>query len=683
MRKTFELSTFFVIAFLFFISSKAIAQCTAVAGTLGGSGIFCINEGLDIGVSKTKKDQTYTWYLNKTTKVQGPVTGNGGAISFEAPMSKSLVGKYTVVAEKAGCNSKRFGNVEVEYRMPPDSLMITSVIFDSVAFKWKKSVNAFGYEYAVDQDSANPSSGTFTFDSTGSANFLKSFTDYYIHVRCYSTTGGDCEWTTLKFKTPVDETAGALDVTFNKNGKVITAVGSIAVANALAIQKDGKIVVAGFTQNATYDCLIMRYNANGKTDNTFGTKGKATIDLGNFEKAEAVTIQKDGKILIAGYAGTNDGGDFLLARFKTNGLPDSSFGINGIVVTDIRSHADKATAITVQSTGKIVVTGYTHSETSEDIGLVRYNMNGSIDSSFGTNGKTISSFGTLTTPAAITVQKDNKILVSGYIGINAGDFLTIRYKADGSTDSTFGNNGSVTTDFGVFASAKSVIVLQNQKIIVGGDAIVQYNKNGTVDSSFGSNGIILNALGGSVAVTPSGKIVLAGSYNNGTNNDVAVAMYTSNGGIEESFGTSGVATTDFDLNNDYASAVQVQKDEKIVVAGYTVNNMNKTKLIIARYNGDTAQNFQNKAQNFAVKNSTKQNEIFIAPNPVAQTFTIHGLPAFTQKNIVIKDAEGKTLIVFNSMATMPVCNVSHLHPGIYFACITQNKKTTCIKFIKE
>src|ERR1044072_4305948 len=172
---------------------------------------------------------------------------------------------------------------------------------------------------------------------------------------------------------------GSLDITFNKNGKVTTAIGpGKEIARDIAIQKDGRVVVAGTSVNGgTYEFAVVRYNTDGSLDNAFNEGGKVTTHIGRGDaEVYAVTVQADGKILAAGYCqGTYD--DFALVRYNTNGSLDKAFGNGGIVTFSFSDNSDDAiSGIALQSDQKILLVGYTSVRDHYDFALARLNSNG-------------------------------------------------------------------------------------------------------------------------------------------------------------------------------------------------------------------------------------------------------------------------------------------------------------------
>lgn len=398
---------------------------------------------------------------------------------------------------------------------------------------------------------------------------------------------------------------GSLDYSFGTSGlKNIDFGLTNEYAHTLAIQNDGKIIVGGKTYNGTsYDFALIRLNADGSLDNTFGTGGYVvtSVQSGN-DFIKSIKIQSDGKILVAGtsYLGTWIQ-DFCLIRYNSNGTLDNSFGTNGIVITDLGSVSEFANSLVIQSDGKIVVAGHTTIGTQYDFAVVRYNSNGSLDNSFGTSGIVKTNIGTSNDEAyAVALQSDGKILVAGgsYNGSNF-DFALVRYNSDGSLDNTFNSSGKYTSDFySSYDMAYSVFTQADGKIIISGTAentgsnrdfaSIRLNSVGSVDNSFGTNGKVsvnmmtTNDFCYSSALQSDNKILLCGY----TDYSLSILRLNSDGSIDYSFDYDGKVLTAVGSSWNEPNSIAIQTDGKIVVAGngYYNNMMVSTyDFVITRY----------------------------------------------------------------------------------------------------
>ena len=376
---------------------------------------------------------------------------------------------------------------------------------------------------------------------------------------------------------------GQLDRTFGTGGMVLTDLGTDSNdwANAVVLQKDGKIVAAGFSDAETGqggDFALVRYTAGGKLDSGFGRDGKVLTALGHESEVRAVAVQADGKIVAAGTNSADGILSFGVVRYTTGGKLDKSFGSGGTVSTTFGADSwwNWASAVAIQTDGKIVVAGSSDARGGRDFALVRYTAAGRLDATFGASGKVLTAFGPKSSDegSAMAVQPDGKIVVAGYSGWGSkgspDHFALVRYTTAGKLDASFGAGGKVLTAFGnsKYSEASAVAVQADGRIVVAGNigvsrnfALVRYTTAGKLDAGFGAGGKVLTDLGlaSAVAIQKDGKIIVVG----GAMGDVPLVRYTTRGKLDASFGTAGKVLTDLGK----ASAVALQKDGKIVPAG--------------------------------------------------------------------------------------------------------------------
>jgi uncharacterized delta-60 repeat protein len=424
------------------------------------------------------------------------------------------------------------------------------------------------------------------------------------------------------------EAAGDLDTTFGNGGiKLTDFSGNYDAATALAFQPDGKIVVAGAAYEgggvATSDFGLIRYNSDGSLDPGFGIAGKLTTDFfGNFDQPNAVAIQLDGKIIAAGSAGQNiSTADFAVVRYNASGSLDQGFGSGGKLVTDFFQNQDVATSIAVQADGKIVLAGWAEQGTTvstADFALARYNLDGSLDQSFGSGGKvTTDFFGSVDLAYGIALQPDGKLVAVGSVfNHGAVDFGLARYNPDGSLDQTFGTGGKLTTDFaGKSDSAYCVALQRDGKIVAAGYAshgntaadidfaLARYNPDGSLDQAFGASGKrTVDFFGDAdvvdgLAIQSDAKIVLAGYASHSSSaSEFALARYNADGTLDQTFGTGGLRTTNLQGNSDdddIGRAVAIQADGSIVVAGNTERGLTSSTadFALVRYSSGASADF--------------------------------------------------------------------------------------------
>ncbi len=347
--------------------------------------------------------------------------------------------------------------------------------------------------------------------------------------------------------------------------------------------------------------------AAGDLDPTFGTGGQVTTDFGNsFDYGRAVAIQSDGKIVVAGYRNTYTSHNVIaLARYTSGGALDPTFGSGGRVLSRIGSSGDNTVAIAeaIQGDDKIVVVGEWMHNSHDYFAVVRFNANGSLDSTFGSGGKVVTAVGSIADFAdAVSVQSDGKIVVAGdsYQGSGNIDFAVVRYMPTGALDPTFGTNGKVVTAFGRSYDEPNAMAIQSDgKIVLAGYttnlnqskfwfALARYTSSGSLDPTFGTGGRVVSAIGPTVeafafgvAIQTDGDIVAAGQSYNGTGNDFALARYSPLGVLDGTFGSGGSVTTTIG-GNARASAVLVQSDGKIVAIGVT-GTTTHSDFAVARY----------------------------------------------------------------------------------------------------
>ena len=399
--------------------------------------------------------------------------------------------------------------------------------------------------------------------------------------------------------------AGDLDPTFGVGGKVTTDLGrSTDLANAVALQADGKLVLVGQTYKhndfSDEDFAVARYNTDGTLDTTFGSRGRVRTDFpGLAAVASAVVIQPDGKIVVAGGAFPlfTFAGDFKVARYNPNGSLDTSFGSGGIVTTFFPGDGSYAFAVALQSDGKIIAAGtdfvdFNPGDMSDtDFALARYNPDGSLDTTFG-NGGTVTTdfFGTEDDIFSVLIQPDGKIVAVGSANdpANFYDFAAARYLANGTLDSTFGTGGKVTTDFRNrgFDRAQSAALQADGKIVAAGFAtsvdgisenfaVARYTSSGVLDTTFSNDGKTQIDFGSccqdawSVLLQSDGKIVTIGFPNSeGSDSDFLLARLNSTGSLDTTFGIGGKVRTSFGNLGGGAYGGVLQADGKIVAAGF-------------------------------------------------------------------------------------------------------------------
>lgn len=346
------------------------------------------------------------------------------------------------------------------------------------------------------------------------------------------------------------ESSGVLDPDFGGDGIVTTDFGGFESGHNALLQPDGKIVAAGVANFGENNALAMsRYNPDGSLDKDFNGSGRVVIYFSSDSFHDSgVSLQSDGKIVVAGYVTSESDSDFALMRFNSDGTLDTSFDEDGRTTVEFDVRNSYATSVMVQPDGNILAAGYVQGDTDIDFALVRLNPDGSLDTTFDDDGKVATDFsGVDDYGMAIVQQADDRIIMVGYAIFNTTslEFLVARYNIDGSLDTNFDGDGWSTTDFGDFEAT--------------------------------------SAYANAVALQSDGKIVLVGYFRDGFQNDIALARFNPDGILDTTFDVDGMLTTDFNGQNNQANSVAVQSNGKIIVAGYTTSELTDNNIIVARY----------------------------------------------------------------------------------------------------
>jgi len=361
-------------------------------------------------------------------------------------------------------------------------------------------------------------------------------------------------------------------------------------ANAVAVQADGKVIVAGSSATADGTVIsLVRLNRDGGLDTTFGTGGKVLTRVGTNggDVAQAIALQADGKILVAGASDQGGTGlDFAVVRYQADGSLDTTFGNGGKVVADFAGDADRAEALLVQADGRIVVGGEANTGSGAggrgvDFALLRLNADGTLDAGFGTQGKVVTPVGANTATDVLHglaiegVQGEGRIVAVG----GEGDFRAVRYRPDGTLDTDFGTQGRIVGLFdSVIGGARAVTVLPTGQLVIAGQvnhhfAAVQLTASGALDAGFGTGGRFEQALvanwneATALVRQDDGKLVLGGwAYTGaGSSGDFAALRLNADGTLDAGFGTAGVTITAAapGTKDDQGRALVLQADDRV------------------------------------------------------------------------------------------------------------------------
>ena len=373
---------------------------------------------------------------------------------------------------------------------------------------------------------------------------------------------------------------GALDPSFGSGGIALGVPSNSNADNAaaIAVQTDGKIVAVGgseATPGGAHDFAIERFTTNGQLDHSFSGDGLVytpiTVSTSTSQAlALAVVLQRDGKIVVAGKAYNGTDYDIAVVRYNTNGSLDSTFAGDGIATLGIGAHDDQATTVAVQRDGKIVVGGDFDNGLNYDMSVVRYNANGSLDSTFDGDGiatttPVLGLFPDYTT--AMVIQRDGKIVIAGYALFTNADTILVRFDVNGHRDGSFDSDGVRDDDFsGVADGANSLVVLSDGTLLEGG-----FDGPSMNPAWYGSDGLPIkstkptyagspiNGSADKVAVQTDGKLVVLASFLSGE----TVYRLLPDGTSDTSFASGGRFTS----TALHLRGLALQPDRKIDVAG--------------------------------------------------------------------------------------------------------------------
>jgi uncharacterized delta-60 repeat protein len=397
---------------------------------------------------------------------------------------------------------------------------------------------------------------------------------------------------------------GVPDPSFGTSGKVFHSMPgagtSVEVPNnqRIVVLPNQKILHC-FTYNtgAETDFGLVRYNSDGSLDGSFGGDGIITTSIGTNDLALSMVVGANGKIIVGGTSDQN----FAVVRYNSDGTLDNTFDTDGIVTTDFGASAiDVINSVNLQSDNKIIAAGYSFNTTtgSSVFAVARYNVNGSLDTGFDTDGRVTTVIATSGVDQinATVMQTDGKIVVAGSsFNGTVKRFALARYNTNGSLDTGFDGDGRLTTTFANDAEAYAVTFQYfSNKIIAAGYrsngsdndfAIVRYNLNGAIDNTFDGDGIVINSFGSgvddiaySVAMQGDGKIIVAGVTSNNTpDRDFVVTRLETGGSTDAAFGGIGYRMIDFG-GDDYGYSIASQ-GANIIVGGSTGISLALVRLI--------------------------------------------------------------------------------------------------------
>jgi len=362
-------------------------------------------------------------------------------------------------------------------------------------------------------------------------------------------------------------------------------------ANGIAVQPDGKYVLVGEKDS---DFAVARLNADGTLDTTFGGgDGEVVTEVSaGGAEARSVAIDASQNIVVAGSAHDNVSSyDTAVVRYDSSGSLDTTFGSDGVTISQISPGVDYAYDVKLQSDGKILLAGESEIATDLNFSLLRYTNAGALDTTFGSNGISTVFFGGNSYGRSVVVDSQGRILVGGHAFISGDeDFAIARFDSSGTLDATFGSSGTVVTDLGSYDRAIAVGVQSDGKIVLMGDtyngnsngydfAAVRYSSSGVVDSTFGTSGIAEKlhvGPGADIAYTgvlqDEGEILIAGTSGDYFSSGIGLVRYAASGVADTSFSEDGKTSVQIDNRVGRIRAMALDGNGYVLVAGYTVSD---------------------------------------------------------------------------------------------------------------
>jgi uncharacterized delta-60 repeat protein len=413
---------------------------------------------------------------------------------------------------------------------------------------------------------------------------------------------------------------GELDPSFGVGGKV-APFGPESGASGVAVQPDGKILVAG-SPEAAQGFSVARLLPNGALDPSWGKGGVATTPLGEFAAAFDLAVQPDGKVVAVGEAPGIENEDFAIVRYLANGTPDPSFGGgDGVVVVPVGTEGDQGRAVAIGPGGRIAVVGISDLPSFRNgVGVAMLESDGTPEAAFAGDGTTVvtTESGEDDRGEGVAFQPDGKILIADSTGAGGGDgFTLIRLGLDGKPDSSFGGDGVVETPIpgegGIEEGRISDVLVQPDGKVVGGGygfdytgeefvgkfEVVRYLSNGELDPSFGSGGMVgvrlpgEHSFGRALGLAANGKLILGGTYDTSENpleeyEAPALVRFNPNGSLDSSFGSGGTVPEPLEGNVEEESieGLALQPDGKIVTVGTQYRESGGYSGVVSRYIAD-------------------------------------------------------------------------------------------------
>ena len=496
---------------------------------------------------------------------------------------------------------------------------------------------------------------------------------------------------------------GAIDTSFGINGISLSNLSLGGYAKKIRLNSVGKIVSAGTIYGAStteYNFGATQINPNGTLDMNFGQSGIFTYDFGYDDHCTSLCIQPDDKIILGGYSTTIISFNpfviitkFALLRLNPNGTLDTTFNHTGTLEVSYPNVLCAITGLTIQSDGKIIAVGTFNPTSSVQFSALRINSNGTIDSTYGTNGLVNFQFENVyknDLVNCVAIQTDNKILIGGNSNLpTVGKVIALcRLNSDGSLDTSFGNNGKVVTDIptNINDIANAITLQNNGSIVLAGTtfnnkliAICKYDINGIPDATFGASGIQLfdlsngNDVAFDVITQNDSKLVIVGY----ASSSAYILRIKDNGMIDSTFNNTGINLFgDASSNEGFYSVVQ-DVQNRLLVGGFIFDSLMKQQFSVVAF----------KSVLFSdIKKLDRKCSLLVYPNPTSDLITIdYSLINYSNVKIQLINSLGENLFEYTNNQTLGkyklTIDVKKFTSGIYYLIFSDGSKTKHSKVI--
>lgn len=490
---------------------------------------------------------------------------------------------------------------------------------------------------------------------------------------------------------------GTLDDSYGINGKMALPVSAAElIIYDGKLLSDESIICTGLIKEnelTSQNIFVAKIKVDGSYDTNFNGTGWVSIDIeGKDQFARSLALQPDGKIVVAGYHFNGSNFDMSVVRLNENGSLDNSFDEDGKLILNFGS-TDNVNKVLTTSDNKILLAGRIYNGINSDIAIVKLNNDGSFDNDFGVEGVSDIDLTNKNEYVYDALLDGDKIVIGGEGDIEGNSvFLIAKYNSDGSPDMTFGGNGYATQQVGTsYSSVLSLKKMTNGHYMLAGGtninnedefSMVSFSNNGLLNLDFSEDGMLtFNAKAGNeylknLIVQEDGKIIAAGDVaGNGSISDFGITRFNANGSIDDQFGSNGLTVTDFEQGNDNLAMVAITENKKIIALGHSSLN-NSHSIVIARYHNST----------LSGTNTKHQSQIKASPNPFKSEITLTNLDngmvdvfLFNVNGTLVKKIINPD---WKNESGIKIDHLDHLENGIYYLKVKTEKCVTVKEMLK-